>query len=296
MIREYRIFCRKVATTAALLLLTANVLAHIKNEATQFPDIEFSDSRFDIVVLVGAGIIPETPVFEPDKNLSNADFAAWAALAEGLLRGGETPDVEALATAALDNGIVESLDGDATLGQLNRVFFSGQLDVDDPLRTPSKAEAATFVANALNTEAGRPLLAKRGLSSGATGEVTSVVITEGHHGNAYVMTVGGTARAMDEHGRVANGPTDLLQWQGRVIRRSFERGIGDKAKWLYLEAEPRQLATAGTSEAAPPVIGETPAINTEPAAPESNRKLLYLLLGAALILALVLFFNRRKST
>ena len=38
-------------------LISGNVLAHIKNEASQFPDIEFSESRFDIVVLVGAGII-----------------------------------------------------------------------------------------------------------------------------------------------------------------------------------------------------------------------------------------------
>ncbi len=33
-------------------------VAHIKNEASQFPDIEFSYARFDIVLLVGAGIIP----------------------------------------------------------------------------------------------------------------------------------------------------------------------------------------------------------------------------------------------
>lgn len=287
--------CRNVTTMVLLSLLAASAFAHIKNEATQFPDIEFSESRFDIVVLVGAGIIPETPVFEPDKTLSNADLATWAALAEGLLRGGETPDVDALAAAALSNSIVDSLDGEATLGQVNQVFFSGNLDVDDPLRTLSKAEAATLIAGALNTEAGKPLLAKRGLKSGATGEVTSVVITEGHHGNAYVMTIGGTARAMDEHGRVANGPTDLLQWEGRIIRRSFERGNGDKARWLYLEAEPRQLATAATSEAAPPVLGEAPVINTEPAAPESNRTLFYLLFGAAVILALALFFNRRRN-
>lgn len=286
---------RNTAVIAAVTILSPIVFAHIKNEATQFPDIEFSESRFDIVVLVGAGIIPETPVFEPDKMFSNADLAAWAALAEGLQRGGETPDVEALAAAALGSGIVESLEGAATLGQVNQVFFAGQLDIDDPLRTPSKAEAASVIANALNTAAGEPLLAKRGLKSGATGEVTSVAITEGHHGNAYVMTIGGVARPMDEHGRVANGPTDLLQWEGRTVRRSFERGNGDTAKWLYLEAQPRQAANAVQDDAAPSVLGQTPAVKTEPVAPERNRQLLYLIFGAAVLLALVLFFNRRRN-
>ena len=293
---DCKIVCRKVALTALLSLLAATAFAHIKNEATQFPDIEFSESRFDIVVLVGAGIIPETPVFEPDKTLSNADLAAWAALAEGLLAGGETPDVDALAAAALNKGIVDSLDGDATLGQVNHVFFAGQLEVEDPLRTPSKAEAATFIANALITDAGKSLLTKRGLRTGATGQVVSVVITKGHHGNAYVMTIGDTARPMDEHGRVANGPTDLLQWEGRAIRRSFERGSGDKAKWLYLEAEPRQVAASAHSEAVPQVLGETAAPEVEPATPESDQKLLYLLFAAAVILALVLFFQRRRRT
>jgi hypothetical protein len=83
------------AFAAGLMLLSGSALAHIKNEATQFPDIEFSDARFDIVVLVGAGIIPETPVFEPDKRLSRLELATWVALAEGLLPGGETPDIDA---------------------------------------------------------------------------------------------------------------------------------------------------------------------------------------------------------
>ena len=287
---------RKIAAIAALSIFSANLFAHIKNEATQFPDIEYSESRFDIVVLVGAGIIPETPVFEPDKTLSNADVAAWAALTEGLLPGGETPDVEALAAAALSSGIVESLEGAATLGQVNQVFFAGQLDLDDPLRTPSKGEAASVIANALNTIAGEPLLAKRGLKSGATGEVTSVAITEGHHGNAYVMTIGGVSRPMDEHGRVANGPTDLLQWEGRAVRRSFERGSGDKAKWLYLEAQPLQASASAKGDAAAPVPGEAPEAKTEPVSPERNRPLLYLLFGAAVTLALVLFFNRRRKS
>lgn len=282
-----------------LSLLCAGLLpmlagAHIKNEATQFPDIEFSDARFDIVVLVGAGIIPETPVFEPDKPLSRFELATWAALTEGLGRGGENPDTQALADAALAQGLIDSLDGDASLGDIDRLFFGGGLGIDAPDATPSKAEAASLISAQLATPAGTALLEKRGLRTGPTGAITSVEVTEGHHGNAYVITIGDAALQMDEHGRVANGPTDLFQWEGRSVRRSFIRGEDHHANWLYLEAEPLEPEPAA---AAPVVATELTAPAGEPtgAPPPADRSLLYWLVAAALVLAVVLFISRRQA-
>ena len=277
------------ALAAGLMLLSGSVLAHIKNEATQFPDIEFSDARFDIVVLVGAGIIPETPVFEPDKRLSRLELATWVALAEGLLPGGETPDIDALAAAAREQGFLESLEGDASIADLDRLFFAGELDMADAERTPTTAEAASLIATALDNEAGAALLEKRNLAVGVSGKVTAVGIEEGHHGDAYVITIDGTTLQMDAHGRVANGPTDLLQWEGRSVRRSFTRGSGDHKLWLYLEAEP--------PEATEPVEASALAAPTEPVAevPAADRGLLYWLIAAVIVLAAILFFKRRRS-
>ena len=275
------------------LLVCASALGHIKNEATQFPDIEFSDARFDIVVLVGAGIIPETPVFEPDKTLSNEELAAWAALAEGLGRGGENPDTAALAAAALEQGIVDSLAGDASIADLNRLFFAGNLGIEDGERTPSKAEAASFIATALGGEVGRALLEKRNLAVGASGDVTGVAIEEGHHGNAYVLTIGGSKLQMDEHGRVANGPTDLLQWEGRSVRRSFIRGGGEHAKWMYLEAEPREPEPA--DDAAASSATTTGVVAEVVEEPPADRSILYWLIAVAVILGAGLFFQSRRS-
>ena len=277
---------RRYVLAAALLFIGAVAMAHIKNEATQFPDIEYSDSRFDIVVLVGAGIIPETPVFEPDKPLAMGELASWAALAEGLGRGGENPDVEALAVAALEQGLVATLDGDATLGDIDRVFFGGTLQPGDGDRVPTKAEAATLIATELAGPSGAALLEKRGLQPGASGEVTAVGTEQGHHGDAYVLTIGGVSLTMDEHGRVANGPTDLLQWQGRSVKRSFVRGEGDHAQWLYLEAEPREVSAEAVAMPAEEAVAE---------APPPERSLLYWLLAALAVLAVVLFVSRRKS-
>lgn len=280
--------CRAVLCAAAGCLAAGGAFAHIKNEASQFPDIEYSDARYDIVVLVGAGIIPQTPVFEPESPLSRHDLGAWVALARGLGTGGETPDVDALAEAALEHGAVESLDGNATYADLNALFFGGSLSVDEPGRTPTRGEAASFIADQLPTEAGLALLESLDLEIGATGAVTSVR-TEGGEGRgaSYVITVGGTDLPMYAHGRVANGPVDLLQWNGRNIRRSFVRDAGDGPMWIYLEAEPREETTA-----APAMAATQPA---ESGPPPVDRKLMYWLAAGVVVLGLALFMRRRRS-
>ena len=276
----------RVQATLVCCLAAASVSAHIKNEASQFPDIEFSDARFDIVVLVGAGIIPETPVFEPDKVLSIQELATWAALAANLGKGGETPDVDALAEAALEQSLVESLQGDASFDDINSLFFDAVLTVDESLPAPTKADAATFIARQLNGEAGRALLERRGINLGDTGEITAIVAGKPHHGvTSYSITVGATTLPMDSHGRVANGPTDLLQWQGESVLRSFVRGEGSAAKWIYLEAAPTPVAE--------PVDTATPELQQP--APVQDRSLLYGLTAAVVVLGLILFFRRRRN-
>ena len=269
-------------------LFISTAFAHIKNEASQFPDIEFSEARFDIVVLVGAGIVPETPVFEPDKPLSKRELATWVVLAAGLGSGGETPDPQALAAAALDAGLVDTLDGAASYADLNRLFFESKVTVTDPQATPTKAEAASFVAAQLNTDAGLTLIKKRDLSPGVKGEVTAVDAGEGHAGaHTYIITINGTTLPMDTHGRVANGPTDLVQWRGRDVRRSFVVGAGEAAMWKFLEAAPIVQAAADAAVKS----GETDTS----APPPINRTMLYGLIAAVLILGVVLFFRRRRT-
>lgn len=271
----------------ASCFICGNAFAHIKNEASQFPDIEFSESRFDIVVLVGAGIIPETPVFEPDKPLSKRELVTWAALAVNLAAGGETPDTDALADAALEQGLVDSLEGTASYADLNDLFFAGRLSVDTATATPTKAQAASFIASQLHTDAGQALLETRGLRFGDVGQITAVELGQEHHGDStYLISVGNTALPMYSHGRVANGPTDLVQWQGRVIRRSFVRGQGDAMMWAYLEAEPlKEAVTFGA------VATETAPATVQP---DADRKLMYGLMAAVLVLGLALFFRGQR--
>jgi hypothetical protein len=278
---------------AALLLAVVMggtpALAHIKNDASQFPDIEFSDARFDIVILVGAGIIPETPVFEPDAPLSRADLAVWAALYNNLGEGGETPDTDALSKAALEQGVIPALDGPASYTDINNIFFQGHLVLDQPDAGLTKAEAASFIGGHFATTEGVALLQKRGLEPGPTGQISQVESrTNPDGGSSYFITVGGATMPMYSHGRVANGPTDLVQWQGRTIRKSFVRKQAELTLWMYLEAEPVQAVVADTaSQAALDSANAEPVIQT-------NRSLLYGLTGGVLILGIILFFKRKR--
>lgn len=270
-------------------VLGSAAFAHIKNDASQFPDIEFSDARYDIVILVGAGIIPETPVFEPDSPLMLNDLAVWAALYNNLGEGGETPDTEALAKAALEQGLVTSLEGPASYTDINNIFFGGKLTIDPAATAPTKAEAAVFIAERLAAPEGAAMLEKRGLQPGLTGEISQVESrTNPDGGSSYFITLAGTTMPMYSHGRVANGPTDLLQWKGRQVRRSFTRKQGDLSLWMYLEAEPVQAVVVDTAAK----IAQDAA--KEQVVPESNSKLLYGLIAGVLVLGLLLFFKRKR--
>ena len=265
-----------------------NAVAHIKNEASQFPDIEFSDARFDIVLLVGAGIIPETPVFEPDALFTRVDLATWTALAEELGVGGETPDTDALATAALEQGLIPSIDGQATYEDINKIFFRGKLDPDRPAATLIKGEAASYIATHLTSSAGEALLARRGVRKGPAGHAARVELQSNPDGsNTYMITIDDLSLPMYAHGRVANGPTDLVQWDGRTVRRSFIREQGDLAFWTYLEAEP--IATPGDSGASVEIDDQAMRQAS------TSRRLLYGLVAAASGLGLILFFRGRRS-
>ncbi len=283
---DYRLIFFSIA--AATTLAVADADAHIKNEATQFPDIEFADARFDIVVLVGAGIIPETPVFEPDAPFTRADLAVWAALAADLGTGGETPDTDALGKAALEEGLIESVKGQATYEEINNVFFGGHLTLEQPAAKPTRGQAATFIASHLDTAAGTALLARRAVRQGPAGHPARVELRRNPDGgNTYIITIGDTSLPMFAHGRVANGPTDLVQWDGRTVRRSFIRERGGLAYWIYLEAEPIKTAELASNPVAT-ADSDTPVTTR-------NRNLLYGLILAASCLGLVLFFQRRRS-
>ncbi len=159
-----KIDCRLVLVCGAMAASFTfyNALAHIATDA--------SGLGGDVMLLVVAEIMPETPDFEPDAPLSRFDLASWAALVADLGEGGETPDTDALAAAALEQGLVESIEGQATYEEINDLLFHGQLTDYLPAATPTGGEAASYIAAQLSTSAGATLLERRGLRFGPVSE------------------------------------------------------------------------------------------------------------------------------
>ena len=232
-----------VCVAMAASFTFCNAFAHITNEASQGPDVGASGLGGDIMLLVVAEIMPETPDFAPDAPLSRFDLASWAALAADLGEGGETPDTDALAAAALQQGLVESIEGQATYAEINDLLFHGQLADYRPAATPTGGEAARYIAAQLSTAAGATLLQRRGLRFGPVGEVVRVESRSNPDGGStYVITIGATSLPIYVHARVGNGPVDLARWQGRTVRRSLIRELDEMALWTYLEGEPLEVS------------------------------------------------------
>lgn len=224
---------------AVMLAVPGLSSAHILTEANQFPDIKNAEARFDIVLLVGAGIVPETPEFGPDNKLSRADLAAWAAHAAGLLgKPAAKPDMAALAKAALDQGLVKSIEGDASYAELDAVFSSGQGRPAQADAVPTRGQAAAWLAAGLAAPVSGSLLEKTGLLPGPVGVVSAVESkTNPDGGTSTFLTIGDTTLPVYTHAKVGNGPSNLSKWKGLTARRTFIRKLGEIQVWLYLEGE-----------------------------------------------------------
>lgn len=234
---------KKPVQQLALIVLTmmvvyGQVYAHIQTEMSLFSDIKDSDARFDIVVMVAAGIVPESPEFGPDKKLSRADLAAWASNVAGLVARTDKPDVNALAKAALEKGLVKSIEGDATFAEINTVFYQGMDQPEQPDAVPTRAQAASYLAKGLLAPVAGSLLEKAGLRSGPTGIVAKVESrTNPDGGSSNYVTIGDSTLPVYTHAKVGNGPSDITKWKGLTARRTFVRKLGDISVWAYMEGE-----------------------------------------------------------
>ncbi len=222
------------------ILMGNQVSAHITNEATLFPDIKGSDARFDVILLVGIGIVPETEKFNPDSPISRIQLGAWGALAHKLVvpEPGQAPDITALALAAVRNEVIDHLNGNATYETINQVLFNGVLQLDNPKTMPTRAQAAGFIVENLMTERdGDTLLSSLDMEMGPVGEVDNVKAKMNPDGGETVyLGIGDMSYAVYSHVKVANGPVDLKQWKGKHVRRSVVQNLGQFKLWVFLEA------------------------------------------------------------
>jgi hypothetical protein len=221
----------------SLLLITLGH-AHTDNEASLFPDISDHESRYDILMLAAMGIIPESDKFQPDEVLPRRELAVWGMLAarQGVMT--ET-DKAQLAELALRQNIIDSLEGDASYKDINNVLFRGKLVLEQADANPTRAEAVSFIiANLQRDIEGGSLLSKLGMQMGPQGKIDKVESKLNPDGSStYYVTIAGITNPFYSHGKVANGPVDVGQWQDREIEKSVVRELAGFKLWIYLEAK-----------------------------------------------------------
>lgn len=202
------------------------VHAHVQNENNLYSDIEFSEAKQEIVLLHGIRAIARdggANVYKPLDLLTRAELAYWAGSFRGL-----TGTSQAIRQAALEQGLVDSLEGYATYTDVSQAYFDGAAPVPDDLgdATLSREQFAlymgTFFSEPVN---GKTLFDMAGYDAGPTGIVEDVAkesVTEGANTyDVFRIQVGGQWYQVSHHPKILNGPVDLTQWIDKMIEASW---------------------------------------------------------------------------
>jgi hypothetical protein len=200
------------------------------NDQNLYEDIQFVQAKDDLMRLSGIGVIANdhgVPLFRPQDMLTRMDLAYWAG--SFLQPGGHETAADSMdvAKAALAQGVVSSLQGNATYGDVNRAYFQGQAKVDHPDSELSREAFVLFMAPYLHTRInGGTLYETAGYSMGPTGTVETVTNQDTTDANGklskkYEMKINGKSYALTAHPKVLNGPVSPSFWQGKLIKESW---------------------------------------------------------------------------
>lgn len=200
------------------------VYAHVQNEKSLYSDIEFSEAKEQIVLLYGIGAISRdggANLYKPLELLSRSDLALWAGRFKGL-----QGTAEQIRQAAIDEGLVGSLEGYATYGDVNQAYFAGRAPVHDAGATLTR-EAFALYMGAFFTERvdGKTLFDMAGYEPGPSGvvqEVEKSTVTEGNRTyDVFRIKIGDRWYQVSHHPKIMNGPVDLTEWVDKAVEASW---------------------------------------------------------------------------
>ncbi|WLD94523.1 hypothetical protein [Alkalihalobacillus sp. AL-G] len=234
-----------------LLLFTfalgSSVSAHVTNEKTLYDDIQFSKAKEEIVYLRGLDVIPYehgVKLYKPNEKLTNKDLAFWASSFKGA--AAEDAKREDIEKTALKNGIVDSLDGNATYADVNQAYFNGHAAVSNPDRTLTREEFALFMGEFFNTKVnGKTLFDMSHAEQGPNGNIEKVKMEKEGRGEdvtkVFHFTIDGQEYKVSPHPKMLYGPTDLSQWEGKKVKDSWLMGHGDEEVLQIVKLEKGQF-------------------------------------------------------
>jgi hypothetical protein len=215
-----------------VLLLSSPVSAHVYNEKTLYDDIEFSEAKEEIVYLRGLDVIASEKgarLFKPQEKLTKEELAFWVASFKGLGGAGHghgEASPNDLQQKAVEKGLINSLEGNATYADVNQTYFGGKAQVEKLDSELTKEEFALFMGKFLHEKVGGETLeSMAGAEEGPVGVVEKVTVEEIGEGEkkkkAYTLTISGKEYKVSGHPKMLYGPVDLTQWEGKKIRHSL---------------------------------------------------------------------------
>jgi hypothetical protein len=240
------------------LLFSSSVFAHVANEKTLYDDIEFSQAKEQIVYLRGLDAIAYeqgAELFKPQEKLTKADLAFWVSTFKGL--GGPDAKKEDLQKEAVQNGLIDSLEGNATYADVNQAYFDGKASVEKPEGELTREEFALFMGQFLKEKVdGKTLFEMAGFEPGPAGIVEKVTSEmEGEGEKAYKIfrfMINGKEYQVSSHPKILYGPVDLSVWEGKKIGESWlAGGHGDEKVVQIIVVDQGQFADDEIAEQSP---------------------------------------------
>ncbi|QED47036.1 hypothetical protein [Cytobacillus dafuensis] len=200
--------------------------AHVTNEKNLYEDIEQSEAVEEIMFLRSMNAIsPEEGVnlFRPQEMLTRETLAVWALnFSMNTNSGDNHSDTKNLSPEkAVEEGLIDNLQGNATLEDVNKAYFKGTLNITMN-KEITREEFSIFMGEHFLTKVdGRNILERSGLSVGPSGTIDHA--DSSSKSEVGVLSIDGKEYMLSHHPKIINGPSDVESMDNFNISESYTR-------------------------------------------------------------------------
>lgn len=219
---------KRFVSIVSLLFLTMAPLkvdAHITNEKTLYEDIAFSDAFEEIMHLRAMNAISAEEgvnLYRPKDLLKREVLAEWAlnfTMQKDTHNEGNKEGVSP--EKSVEEGLIDTIQGNATLDDVNKAFFNGTLSISDD-KEITREEFALFMGEHFATKVdGKDFFERSGLSKGPSGTVDTVIPSKGSRSST--LSIDRKEYSLSDHPKILNGPSDEESLKGLNITDSYVR-------------------------------------------------------------------------
>ncbi|MDQ0273722.1 hypothetical protein [Cytobacillus purgationiresistens] len=209
-----------------LLIATSNVDAHITNEKSLYEDISISEAKEEIMYLRAMNVITAEDgvnLYRPTEMLTREVLATWALNFNSHNNVSQhSSDHTTSPEEAIEYGLMDTLEGNATFNDINKAFFNETLSISSN-KEITREEFALFMGEHWSDKVDeKDLFDRSGLSSGPKGLIEDVLRSDNKDELSKVL-MNGEEYHLSLHPKIVNGPTDEELFIGLTVTDSYTR-------------------------------------------------------------------------